>query len=315
MRSPLGDPVRSESVAGMDMLNDMFQRQARRLETQLYQRAQDQRTIEMTQRQANVARAQVRQLEQHHLEQAARISQGSKSLQRLQDLIRESVLCNHHALSVCAALETDVAALREALAREAPSALASLQLQCEEGRQSEALRGRAHALERAITETERSALQQIGATPLQTVAMSSDCNPLNDLSAVADYASKASVGAAAASRADVPAAAAPSANGYAMPSAAYAPAGAPPLPPSCGVSCSAASYHAQAPPAMAPPAMAPRAMAPPPQVATPPSHHPMAALSGLAEFASAREAAVDSPHVPMSISRSASFDVLPARSS
>ena len=27
MRSPLGEPVRSECVAGMDMLNDMFQRQ------------------------------------------------------------------------------------------------------------------------------------------------------------------------------------------------------------------------------------------------------------------------------------------------
>ena len=27
MRSPLGEPIRSESVAGMDMLNDMFQRQ------------------------------------------------------------------------------------------------------------------------------------------------------------------------------------------------------------------------------------------------------------------------------------------------
>jgi hypothetical protein len=48
----------------MDMLNDMFQRQARRLEAQLYQRAQDQRTIEVTQRQAQIARAQVRRLEQ-----------------------------------------------------------------------------------------------------------------------------------------------------------------------------------------------------------------------------------------------------------
>ena len=27
MRSPLGEPIRSECVAGMDMLNDMFQRQ------------------------------------------------------------------------------------------------------------------------------------------------------------------------------------------------------------------------------------------------------------------------------------------------
>ena len=44
---------------------------------------------------------QVRQLEQHHLEQAARISQGAKSLQRLQDLIRESIQSNKAALSLC----------------------------------------------------------------------------------------------------------------------------------------------------------------------------------------------------------------------
>lgn len=41
------------------MLNDMFQRQARRLESQLYQRAQDQRTIEVAQRQAQIAMAKV----------------------------------------------------------------------------------------------------------------------------------------------------------------------------------------------------------------------------------------------------------------
>ena len=33
MRSPLGDSIRSESVAGMDMLNDMFQRQVGRRAT------------------------------------------------------------------------------------------------------------------------------------------------------------------------------------------------------------------------------------------------------------------------------------------
>ena len=120
MRSPLGDPVRSESVAGMDMLNDMFQRQARRLEAQLYQRAQDQRTIEVTQRQAQIARAQVRRLEQTHCEQAARILQGAKSLQQLQQLIRETLHVKQEVLGVCDELEREVAALREALGRVAP---------------------------------------------------------------------------------------------------------------------------------------------------------------------------------------------------
>lgn len=195
MRSPLGDPVRSESVAGMDMLNDMFQRQARRLESQLYQRAQDQRTIELTQRQAQLARAQVRQLEQNHLEQAARITQGAKSLQRLQDLIRDSLHHNSEAHNACEALERDNADMRAVLERVAPEELAKLRKRSEGHASSENLRDRSRQLENALAETERSAVQQIGVTPLTSVAMSSDCNPLNDLSAVADYASKANVGA------------------------------------------------------------------------------------------------------------------------
>jgi len=178
----------------MDMLNDMFQRQARRLESQLYQRAQDQRTIEATQRQAQLARAQVRQLEQHHLEQAARISQGAKSLQHLQDLIRESLLTNRNAISVCESLEKDVSTLRQLLEREAPAELANIPVSHDDAKACESLRARAHELERVLAETERAALVQIGPTPTQSVAMSGDCNPLNDLSAVADYASKASVG-------------------------------------------------------------------------------------------------------------------------
>jgi len=193
MRSPLGEPVRSESVAGMDMLNDMFQRQARRLESQLYQRAQDQRTIEVTQRQAQLARAQVRQLEQNHLEQAARISQGAKSLQRLQELIRQSLHVNHDVLSACEAMERDAADLREVLQRVAPGELAKLHVRHDSSFSAEAMRTRARSLENALAETERSAVQQIGVTPLTSVAMSSDCNPLHDLSAVVEYAAKANV--------------------------------------------------------------------------------------------------------------------------
>lgn len=63
------------SLTAMDVPRTVCRPQARRLESQLYQRAQDMRTIETSQRQATVARNQVRQLEQNHLEQAARISQ------------------------------------------------------------------------------------------------------------------------------------------------------------------------------------------------------------------------------------------------
>ena len=172
--------------------------QARRLESQLYQRAQDQRTIEVAQRQAALARQQMRQLEQHHLEQAARISQSAKSLQRLQELMRESISSNEAALGLCEALEHDAAALKRTCDAECPDAAARLTLRGKAGEavaQLAALKSRAQALEASLAETERSAMQQIGVTPLTSVAMSSDCNPLNDLSAVADYATKANVGA------------------------------------------------------------------------------------------------------------------------
>jgi len=190
MRSPLGDHVRSESVAGMDMLNDMYQRQARRLEAQLYQRAQDQRTIEATQRQVQLARAHVSQLEQMHLEQATRITQSNRSLQQLQNLIRESLLSSHAAITVCDALERDVTLLRDLVQREAPAELEKVRMLCDGYRPSETLRAKAQALEAALAETERSALDHISTTPTQCVAMSLDSNPLNDLSAVADYATK-----------------------------------------------------------------------------------------------------------------------------
>ena len=127
---------------------------------------------------------------------------------------------------------------------------------------SEELLQRTRALEGAISETERSALQQIGVTPLQTVAMSTDCNPLNDLSAVADYASKAVVhgcreGAVAAPMAAAPIPAAP----MTMPHPAYAA-----LP---------ASYGA----GVLPPTSAPVMHLPPSPQSQPPLH-PMGATFG-----------------------------------
>ena len=174
------------------MLNDMFQRQARRLESQLYQRAQDQRSIELAQRQAQLAMAQVRALEQHHMQHAARISQGSKSLQQLQAHMRAMTLEHVRALDTCEALRCDVETLRAALSQASPQALASLQLRCTECPSTDSLRAAASKLESTLVETEREALQHIGSTPSTPVAMSTDSNPLNALSAVADYVSTGS---------------------------------------------------------------------------------------------------------------------------
>ena len=209
----MGETSRSECVAGMDMLNDMFQRQARRLESQLYQRAQDQRTIEMAQRQAQLAMAKVRQLEQHHHEQVARMQHGTKSLHRLQHQMREAQKDHELALTTCEALQRDVSALREALATESPQTFERIRLNCAECPSVEQLRQKAAALETALKETERSAMEHVGVTPTTSYAMSGSMgmgmqmphgsggsgdamddhssNPLHDLSVIADYASKA----------------------------------------------------------------------------------------------------------------------------
>merc|ERR1719181_1982900 len=87
----------------MDMLHEMFERQARRLESQLFQRAQDQQRIEMMQSQAGAATQQVRLLEQLHVEQAARIRQGTIALQKLREQLEEMARDYEAACSACAA--------------------------------------------------------------------------------------------------------------------------------------------------------------------------------------------------------------------
>ena len=52
----------------------------------------------------------------------------------------------------------------------------------------DALRASASELEAIVREMERAAVEHVSATPSTPVVMSSDCNPLHDLSAVADFA-------------------------------------------------------------------------------------------------------------------------------
>lgn len=172
--SPIGDPgpsPRSDCVAAMDMLNDMFQRQARRLETQLYQRAQDARMIESAHRQAQETMHQVRSLERYHVDQAARIRQGTKAIEELQQQMRAASKEHELVLSTCEALSDDVDKLKSSLLASDPAELEALELATDSTSLPTvaALRERASSLEASVCEAERTASMHIAATPSTTV--------------------------------------------------------------------------------------------------------------------------------------------------
>lgn len=172
--SPFGDTgpsPRSDSVAAMDMLNDMFQRQARRLESQLYQRAQDARMIESAHKQAQETMHQVRSLERYHVDQAARIRQGTKAIEELQQQMRAATEEHELVLSTCEALSDDVGKLKSSLLAADPTELETLQLAADSDSLPTVatLRDRACSLEAGVCEAERTASMHIAATPSTTV--------------------------------------------------------------------------------------------------------------------------------------------------
>lgn len=200
--SPMGEACRSEHLASMDMLNEMFQRQARRLETQLYQRAQDQHALQLAQQKAQmaqIAQQQVRNLEELHAQQAAKLSQGARSLQLVQQKATRLVEEVGSVVTFYEALHHDVGQLRDSLGRENPQALQQLELKSVgfDAGHIDALRKGASELQAIVHEMERAAIEHVSATPSTPVVMSSDGNvdglallastaqPLQDLSAAA----------------------------------------------------------------------------------------------------------------------------------
>ena len=203
----------------MDMLNDMFQRQAstrqtaialahtdarlrayaypdsnpnanqaRRLESQLYQRAQDARTIETVQKQAQETMLQVDSLERYHVEQGARITQSTEAMEALQQQMRAALREHDMVLSTCEALQEDADQLRRSLEQEDPQSLEELELEGSSTTSIAMLRQRASELEANVAEAELRVSMHIGTTPSTMSMMGPSCNPLDHLSAVADNA-------------------------------------------------------------------------------------------------------------------------------
>jgi len=189
LQSPMADSgTRSDCVATMDMLNDMFQRQARRLESQLYQRAQDARTIETVQKQAQETMLQVSSLERYHGEQGARITQSTEAMEALQQQMRAASREHDMVLSTCEALQEDADQLRREMEREDPQSLEEMELAGSSVPSIAMLRQRASELEANVAEAELRVSMHIGTTPSTMSMMGPSCNPLDHLSAVADYA-------------------------------------------------------------------------------------------------------------------------------
>lgn len=179
--SPMGEPSRSEHLASMDMLNEMFQRQARRLETQLYQRAQDQRALQMAQHKAQMAQMahqQVISLEQTSAQQAAMISQGAKSFQQMQQTATQLLEEVWKVCTAYEALQHDVGQLRDSLGRENPQALSELELKSDgcDASHIDSLRRDASELQAILQEMERVVAVEpvVAATPSTPMAMSTD---------------------------------------------------------------------------------------------------------------------------------------------
>jgi len=161
------------------MLNEMFQRQARRLETQLYQRAQDQHALQLAQQKAQMAQAaqeQVRNLEEERAQQTVRLSKAANSLQQMQEKATRLLEDVWQVVSAYEALQHDVTQLRDSLGRENPQALQQLELKSDNCDASHiaALRKSARELEAIVKEMERAACEPVAATPSTSVVMSSD---------------------------------------------------------------------------------------------------------------------------------------------
>lgn len=132
----LGDfSVQSSRLDGMDMLNEMFQRQARRLEAQLLQRAQDQHALQVAQQKTQqqeqvtqIAQEQVKNHEQYDELQAAQISQSAESLWQMQQKATQLLNEVGQVVSAYEALRHDIYQLRNSLGRENPQALQQLEL-------------------------------------------------------------------------------------------------------------------------------------------------------------------------------------------
>ena len=121
--SSSSDGVRSastEAIAGMDMIGELFQQQAKRLEVQLYQQLRDRKQIELVNVQLQQNVLQLQQLQRQNSMQSRLIGANEQSLHVMYEQARTIHSERNTVVALCERLAQDAHALRQSLAQENP---------------------------------------------------------------------------------------------------------------------------------------------------------------------------------------------------
>ena len=115
-------------VAGMQIINEMFQRQARRLETQQQAQAQDRNTVEYTQAQLLVMQAQLQWHASRYQERAEHVTKSAETISRMQNYLGTMDAERARAVETAKILANDVNGLRQRMETSQPEKLQALSL-------------------------------------------------------------------------------------------------------------------------------------------------------------------------------------------
>ena len=118
--APDARAVSTEAIAGMDMIGELFQQQAKRLEVQLYQQLRDRKQIEMVNVQLQQNVQQLQQLQQQNTVQSRLIEANEQSLHAMYEQARTIHSERNTVVALCERLAADAHALRQSLAQENP---------------------------------------------------------------------------------------------------------------------------------------------------------------------------------------------------
>jgi len=116
LMDPPGDgaPVLT-GFAGMEMINEMFQRQARRVETQLQQQAIDRRRIDVSNAQLLVMQSQLMWHAQHYQGRSEQVAKSAETIVQMHNYIEQMAAEQARSVGVAQQLSADVASMREQL--------------------------------------------------------------------------------------------------------------------------------------------------------------------------------------------------------
>jgi len=112
--------VNSECMASMDMISELFQQQAKRLEAQLFQQLRDQAEIEHTQSQLAAASQQLKRLQVQNMELRRLVDANEMNIRAMYGHARSLQVSQNDMVRVCESLADDAALLRQALREECP---------------------------------------------------------------------------------------------------------------------------------------------------------------------------------------------------